>query len=581
MPLCDEILLAEKQIETGSEMLQPAPFGAICTQFSELHNVDELPVTAEIGLRLCQKLHAQGRSIDALPLARAIYDRSAETDLPILTQRAATANGLLSADTADFAGAIEFHGRALTYARQAGDVKLASGIWNNIGSTLLSGAGHFSAAADCFLHALNIIADAEEPVVGRCSALTNLAKCSLNQRNIDDGLKYADLALAELNKGNPAVTIINKICLHQNFVRLYILADRRKDAEKHAGIAVDLAKVDGGKRCAIAALTTQSALDLALGRADIAMTRLEQALVDSRSTRSALQETLSFVVRAQELAGQPEKALIRLNELSALIHEHNVRNALMHLSMPGLSINAYAPSIQPQQIEARLRAQFSEPSMPANWSTLSRLAAGNSLQADISGSHGLRVGALTRLLALAHGCAPLEALEIGLAAQLHDIGLSAGHDNLIRPHSEATREPSHLDAHHCRAGSEILSDDSHRRIAIARDITLYHHSWWNGAGYPAGVAGKAIPIHARMCAVADVYDSLLTESPATNRYSLQNALAHLHHIAGTQLDPELVQVFTIAIRSEAYNEGVGIETDTGLACFYQLIEAISKGRSLV
>ncbi len=581
MPLCDDILLAEKQIDAGAATLLPPANGAICAQFSELSNVDELPVAADLGLRLCQKLHAQGRSIEALPLARAIYDRSAAADSPILTQRAATANGLLSADTADFAGAIEFHGRALTFARQTGDVRLASGIWNNIGSSLLAGTGHFSAASDCFLHALNIIADAEGPVVGRYSALTNLAKCALNQRDIDGGLKYAELALAELRKGNCAVTTINEICLHQNFVRLLIVAGRLNDADKHSRLAMELAKADGSKRCAIAASTTQSALDLALGRADIAMTRLEQSLADSRSTRSALRETLSFVVRAQELAGQPEKALLRLNELSALIHAHNVRNALSHLSMPGLSIKIYAPSMQPQQIEARLRAQFSEPSMPENWATLSRLAAGNSLQADITGSHGLRVGALARLLALAYGCDPIEALEIGLAAQLHDIGLSAGHDNLIRPHSESTRESTHMDAHHCRAGWEILSDDSHGRIAMARDIALYHHSWWNGSGFPAGVAGNAIPIHARICAVADVYDSLLTDSPATNKYSLQDALVHLSRIAGTQLDPELVQVFTIAIRSEAYNEGVGIETDSGLTCFYQLIKALSTGRSLV
>ena len=373
----------------------------------------------------------------------------------------------------------------------------------------------------------------------------------------------------------------SQICLHQNFVRLLIVAGRHAEAEQHANQAMDLAIADGGKRCAIVASTTRAAVDLARGNTDIALTRLEQSLADSRTTRSALRETLSFVVRAQYLAGQPEKAMLRLKELAALIHGQNVRNALLHLSMPFWTSIAGNTSVTSLHIEARLRSHFSEPQPPENWSTLSRLAIGNSLQADATGSHGLRVGALTRLLALAYGYDPIEAMEVGLAAQLHDIGLAAGHDNLIRPHAESTRESSHMDAHHCRAGWEILSDDSHPRIAMARDIAQYHHSWWNGAGYPAGVAGKAIPIHARMCAIADVYDSLLTNLPTETGYSLQDALFHLTRIAGTHLDPDLVQVFTIAIRSEAYNEGVGIETNNGLACFYQLINALAEGRSLV
>ena len=168
-----------------------------------------------------------------------------------------------------------------------------------------------------------------------------------------------------------------------------------------------------------------------------------------------------------------------------------------------------------------------------------------------------------------------------LAAQLHDIGLAAGHDNLFKPHSPASRGPSHVDAEHCEAGWRMLCDDSHSRLVLARDIAKYHHAWWNGHGYPGGVAGLAIPIHARMCAIADMYDSLLTVAPDGRNNSLNDALIQLERAAGSQLDPELTRRFAQAIKNESSNEGVSYLADDGLTCFHQLIAALSGGRNFI
>ncbi len=580
MPICEDLLQAEGQLDAGVVTPAVAPFSALGERLGEINSGAELVSAADVGLRLCRKLHDNGRSFDALPIARAFMGCASRFGDTAIFIKASAATGILSSDSGDFAGALEFHGRALAMAKESDNNVSIGQALLNVGNTF-SDAGHFDIAVRSYLQSLDTNVGRHGGQYYRYSAMTNLAKNLLNLKDVEGGLEYAGQAMAELQLGNGDIRAISQICLHQNFVRLLIASGRHSDAEYHARRALELAMADGGKRCMIVASTSRAVLDMARGNFDIALTRLENALEESRTNGSSLGDTLAYVIRAEELAGQPEKAVLRLRELSSLVHERTVRNALRHLSLGQLSADICRAPTALEFTEARLRAQFAAPAMPETWPTLSRLAVGNGLQADASGSHGLRVGALTRLLAQAYGYGPIDALEVGLAAQLHDIGLAAGHDNLLARHADSTRLAGHAHAQHCEAGAKILSDDSTLRISMARDIARYHHCWWNGNGYPVGVVGTAIPIHARMCAITDLYDSLLTDCPGASTYSMNDALQYLERVAGTQLDPALTHCFTNAIRSEAYNEGLAFETDSGLDCFYQLIEALTNGRSLV
>ncbi len=580
MPICIDLLQAESQLDAGVVAPAVAPLSALGERLGEINSGEELVAAADIGLRLCRKLHGQNRSFEAIPIARAVYAQATRFGDKAIFLKSAAASGILSGDSGDFAGAIEFHGRALAMAKECdNDVAIGQALVN-IGNAF-SDAGHFDIAVRSYLESIDSIVDLKGGQYYRYSAMTNLANSLLNLKDVSGGLEHARQAMAELKLGVGNVPLISQICLHQNFVRLLIASDRNADAEHHAQQAMDLAIADGGKRSMIVATTSRAVLDLACGKIDIALTRLENVLAESRTNSASLGDTLAYVVRAEELAGQPEKAALRLRELSSLVHERTVRNAIRQLSLGQLPADIRRGPTAFEFTEARLRAQFAAPAMPEAWPTLSRLAIGNGLQVDASGSHGLRVGALTRLLAQAYGYGPIEALEVGLAAQLHDIGLAAGHDNLLARHADSTRVADHAHAQHCEAGAKILSDDSTLRISVARDIARYHHCWWNGNGYPVGIVGTAIPIHARMCAITDLYDSLLTDCPGASTYSMNDALQYLERVAGTQLDPALTHCFTNAIRSEAYNEGLAYETDSGLDCFYQLIEALTNGRSLV
>jgi putative two-component system response regulator len=203
------------------------------------------------------------------------------------------------------------------------------------------------------------------------------------------------------------------------------------------------------------------------------------------------------------------------------------------------------------------------------------------MRMDKTGWHGKRVGALTKALAMASGIDPLQALEMGLAAELHDIGTTSVPEGLLSkrgPFNDAERA---LVCRHADAGAEILRDDRHPRIFVAREIARYHHAHWNGSGHPERVGGKFIPIAARVCAVADAYDAMVCGLGARPVRSMDEALAELRREAGGQFDPELVGCFDTMIRAETAELGMDLASGSGMEDFQALVNALQEDRGFV
>ncbi|MES1248856.1 MAG: HD domain-containing phosphohydrolase, partial [Actinomycetota bacterium] len=94
---------------------------------------------------------------------------------------------------------------------------------------------------------------------------------------------------------------------------------------------------------------------------------------------------------------------------------------------------------------------------------------------------------------------------------------------------------------HPRAGAQLVLPLRGARVALP--YVLFHHEWWNGAGYPLGIRGRAIPIEARLLGIADAFDAMTSARPYRQALSHARALSEIEACAGTQFDPELAAVF--------------------------------------
>ena len=542
---------------------------------------EEARAASGAALQLCQHLYANARSFDALPFARANLILAEKSGDAALVRRSHTACGLLLADTADIAGAIEHHVEALRLASRSDDAVEMSRVWNNIGTAFLV-SGNFVFAAACFRRALSILHFESAQIYSRFTAFGNLAHCLFHTDELYSGEHFAGLAIREMTVAMVEQDPYNAVLLHRNYARLLVGLGKLDEAKIQVETSLSLAVQAGTPRASIAAAMAQSAYDIANGDIDLGLTRLDRALVLSRSIPATLRDTLVCVIRAQEKAGLPAQALIRLQELSDHVCHMAIFQIRRHLELADILGNGEVASTQTlQQTESRLTLRLPKPAIPAEWTTLQRLAVGAALRMETTGWHGIRVGVLTQALAMEYGLLPIQAMEYGQAAQLHDIGMASVPEGVLLHSAALNAVECALVRKHTEAGVAMLSGDQHPRMVIASDISKYHHANWDGHGYPSNVAENSIPLAARMCAVADVYDTLVTDHPYRKAWSMERAFVELRRVAGTQLDPDLVRCFEAVIRRESANEGIAPSIDAGLGNFQQLISALTEDRGFL
>jgi putative two-component system response regulator len=147
----------------------------------------------------------------------------------------------------------------------------------------------------------------------------------------------------------------------------------------------------------------------------------------------------------------------------------------------------------------------------------------------------------------------LDAATIALIAKsapLHDIGKVGIPDSILLKPGKLTPAEWEIMKTHSRLGAEAIEQaerDSERPVAflgIAKDIARFHHEKWDGSGYPEGLAGEAIPVSARIMALADVFDALIARRVYKEPMSFDAARAVILKDRGTHFDPDVVDAFT-------------------------------------
>jgi putative nucleotidyltransferase with HDIG domain len=174
---------------------------------------------------------------------------------------------------------------------------------------------------------------------------------------------------------------------------------------------------------------------------------------------------------------------------------------------------------------------------------LERLAVTAELRDDATGKHCYRVGRLAMLLARRVGVPEAELPALDLAARLHDIGKLVIPDAILLKPGRLDATEMHLMRAHTTIGAEILASGAVPSVHEAAAIARHHHEHWDGSGYPDGLAGEAIPLAARVAALADVYDALTHARPYKHAWSHEEAVAYIARCAGTQFDPRLAASF--------------------------------------
>jgi putative two-component system response regulator len=147
------------------------------------------------------------------------------------------------------------------------------------------------------------------------------------------------------------------------------------------------------------------------------------------------------------------------------------------------------------------------------------------------------------ILARAAGWSEPRAQELLHAAPMHDIGKIGIPDHILRKPGKFDDAEWEIMKSHVDIGVRIIGEHDSGLLAVARRIVSGHHEKWDGSGYPHGLRETAIPIEARIVAIADVFDALTSERPYKKAWSVEDACALLIEQKGRHFEPRLVDLF--------------------------------------
>ncbi len=466
---------------------------------------------------------------------------------PSLRAKALKLLGVLYLESGSYPDSVSTFTAGITAAKDAGDFSQEASILSNLGLAHQY-AGHYGAAVPCYERAIEIADKVEIASVVRTTALGNLALACLHLRDFEPGLAAAERAISLLENPSSPYERAVRTMAECYYARL-LLEVRNVPRAKERAILAQQFSVGATELSHLFADMTQGLVDIYdIATRDIGLSRLQRAVNESRKgAPSALRDALAMIVRGYEAAGQPNAALVYLDEVVQLNRDSRVRSVLTHhhkhLEKFGQSLDVRARAVIDEQQKALRFQRLSMDALRECMLVLEKNTVAAELHDDETGEHCYRVGALAKELALRSGMDAEMCTLIDLSARLHDIGKLRVPDSILLKPGRFTADERAIMEAHCQHGWELIGEGGLAQLFVAQEIALNHHERWDGTGYPNRRAGNMIPLAARVTALADVFDALTHRRCYKEAWSVDDALREIAALRGKHFDPELTDLF--------------------------------------
>lgn len=522
---------------------------AVAAAHNELRRMPAAHVSAlrvSCMLAIAQFFYISGQTVLGLePTSNAVSAARSLGDLRLL-RRALMAQGILQADTGNVPGAIECHAEALEIAQRIGDRAGEGSVWNNLAAAFLYAAQY----ADSILASRRVIELAEtEPELKfvRALALSNIALASLHSEDFVTGLDSAKQSIESAGEPKTADQLLSRVHSESHYSRLLLEVNSLQAARERCELAKRYASQACSQRAEQAASIAEGLYEVYAGKVDIGLSRLQGALERSRVMKSTLRDTLIAMVKAYDLCGKPQLALVHLRELLHVTRKSQQEKALLHHRLHLEAMGFVATNSDAETLASVTSGPLDRNKVRTQLALLHRQAIAAELVENPSGQHVFRVAKLAGLLGAELGLDDDTCFMIEMSARLHDIGKIGIPDAILAKRGTINPEQRALIRTHTNIGAELLSQSGLPHIQMAVDVARHHHEFWDGSGYPDGIAGGAIPEAARITALADVFDVLAHARPYKKAWSLSDSLDELRRLKGTRFDPNMTEVFIAMI----------------------------------
>jgi putative two-component system response regulator len=514
------------------------------------------PALAESLLAIARYAYVSGQHFKGLAPSQRAVNLARGLEAPPLLRRALSIQGTLLAEAGNLPLAIETYAEALAIAIELNDPRAESVVCNNLGAALLY-SGQYEDALTCFQR---VVARSERNEALRIPlgmALSNIALACLHLEDYTHGLHIARQALAVQGDLATPSAQLRRVLVESTYVQLLLEVDAQEQARQRCEVANRIARASGLQLAILWAGLVEGLYQVHSGAVDAGLARLSELIEVARDLKGSVGDALIVMVKANEVAGRADVALVYLRELMMHTKRTQQQSALLHhrLHLEQMEQRAQVATSSAElmaQREIKLRTRLGEQVaqqelMKARVEILERLAVSADLRADRTGRHSYRVGRLAALLAQGLGWDGEAVFLLELAARLHDIGKIGIPERLLGTRRRLTQAELELAQSHVLIGAEILAQSDLQHMRMAEEIARFHHECWDGSGYPFKLAYSAIPAAARITALADTFDELTHDTGRQSARPVRDALREIGSQRGRQFDPDLTDRFVALV----------------------------------